>query len=131
MNMYAGQRMSFKRDKVYHDILSERHDVPEAHLIVSTPLRWAAGLAALTFYGLITWSLYWVSNVGFRESADPSVVPVWRHFLGLVLNTSAIGFSAIFLVSLVLWAARQASPRYPFAFGSLGFIAGLLIATVL
>lgn len=131
MNMYAGQRMSFKRDKIYHDILSEQQDAPEAHLIVSTPLRWAAGLAALSLYLLSMVSLYWVSNVGFREAADPSVVPVWRHFLGLVLNTSAIGFSVIFLVSLVLWAARQASPRYPFAFGILGFTAGLLIATIL
>jgi hypothetical protein len=124
-------RMDFRRDKTYHDILSEQRERIDEHLIPATPVRWLVALGGLAFYLAAVTGLYWSSGVTISEQADPGTVPVWKHLTGLFLNTSAIGFSAIFAVSLVLWALKQASPKFALVFGVLGFAAGLLVATVL
>ena len=123
--------MDFRREKTYHDILSEQRERTDEHLIPAAPVRWLVAAAGLALYGVALMGLYWSSDVVFSERADPGLVPVWKHVLGLVLNTSAIGFSAIFVVSLVLWALKQASPKFALVFGVLGFGAGLLVAVVL
>jgi hypothetical protein len=123
--------MDFRRDKTYHDILSEQREQRDEHLIPATPVRWLVAGAALALYIAAMMGLYWSSDVTISEGADPGMVPVWKHLLGLALNTAALGFSAIFAVSLVLWTLKQASPKFALVFGVLGFGAGLLVAVVL
>lgn len=125
--------MDFRRNKTYHDILSAPRGGIDEHLVASTRTRWLAAAGGIAIYLLAIALLYWVSSVGFLEKAavDFDRVPGWKHVIGVLLNTSAVGFSAIFLVSAVLWALKEASPKYFLVFGALGLFAGLLVAFVL
>ncbi|MBI1182347.1 MAG: hypothetical protein GC201_17535 [Alphaproteobacteria bacterium] len=122
--------MDFRRNKTYHDILAEQNQSRDGHLVPNPLIRWLFAAGGVVAYAAALASLYWVSDVAFKDT-DPASVPAWRHMLGLFLNTCAIGFSAIFLVSLGLWAMKVSRARYPVIFGTLGFIAGLLVASAL
>lgn len=125
--------MDFKRNKTYHDILSEPRDGGDVHLVTTTRMRWLAAVGGMALYLLMIAGLYWASSVGFLDHPALYIdrVPGWKRVIGLLLNTSAMGFSAIFLVSAVLWALKAASPKYLLTFGALGLFAGLLVAFVL
>jgi hypothetical protein len=129
--MYSGQRMDFRRNKTYHDILAEQRQDPEDHLLPNATVRWMIATVALLAYAAALVSLYWVSNVGFVEEVVPITQPLWRRAMGLVLNTAAVGFGVMFMVSLVLWALKTCRARYPVAFGVLGMISALLVASAL
>lgn len=122
--------MDFRRDKTYHDILSEPREGGDEHLVADTRTRWLAAAGGMALYLVVIALLYWASGVGFLDN-DAGAPPAWKRVAGLLLNTSAVGFSAIFLVSVVLWAFRAASPKFFLVFGVLGLFAGLLVALVL
>lgn len=123
--------MDFRRDKTYHDILSEPPEGGDEHLVADTRTRWLAATGGMALYLIAIALLYWASGVGFLDRPDAGAPPAWKRVAGLLLNTSAVGFSAIFLVSAVLWALRAASPKFFLVFGVLGLFAGLLVALVL
>ncbi len=123
--------MDFRRDKTYHDILSEPREGGGDHLVADTRTRWLAAAGGMALYLLAIALLYWASGVGFLDRPDAAAPPTWKRITGLLLNTSAVGFSAIFLVSVVLWALKEASPKYFLVFGLLGLFAGLLVAFIL
>ncbi len=127
--------MDFRRNKTYHDILSERREGGDEHLVTNTRMRWAAAGGGMLVYLLLIGVFYRVSDVGYLTrqdlQTDVDTVPAWKHVFGVLLNTSAVGFSVIFLVSATLWALRAASPKYFLAFGTLGLCAGVLVAFTL
>jgi hypothetical protein len=130
MSMYSRRRVDFRRDKVYRDFLSA-DEAPGERLIVAPTSRWLAAAGAFALYAALLALLYWASDVEFARSADPAGVPAWRHALGVALNTSAVGFGAMFAVSLAMWAGGATRARYPTAFGALGMTAAALIALLL
>ena len=127
--------MDFRRNKTYHDILSEKREGADEHLVTDDRMRWAAAAGGIALYLLVMALLYWASGIGYQKrfglQMELDTIPAWKHVTGLLLNTSAVGFSAIFLVSAVLWALRAASPKYFMVFGTLGLFAGLLVAFIL
>ena len=127
--------MDFRRNKTYHDILAEQRPGGDEHLVADDRTRWLAAAGGIAAYLLVLAFFYWASGIGFQKrlglEMELDTVPAWKHVIGLLLNTSAVGFSAIFLVSAVLWALKAASPKYFMVFGALGLFAGLLVALVL
>ncbi|MGE0667306.1 MAG: hypothetical protein AB7O49_12175 [Sphingomonadales bacterium] len=127
--------MDFRRNKTYHDILAEPRPGGDEHLVTDGRARWLAAAGGMALYLLAMALLYWASGIGFQKrlglQMELDTVPAWKHAIGLLLNTSAVGFSAIFLVSAVLWALKAASPKFFMVFGVLGLFAGLLVAFVL
>lgn len=127
--------MDFRRNRTYHDILSERPDGGDEHLVTDTATRWTGAGCAMALYLLVMALFYWASGVGFPERLGLQIefdtIPAWKRATGLLLNTSAVGFSAMFVVSVMLWALRAASPKYFLMFGTLGLFAGLLVAFIL
>ncbi|MEN3974227.1 hypothetical protein [Emcibacter sp. SYSU 3D8] len=123
--------MDFRRQKTYHDILSEQRESVEEHLVPDPRLRWLAAAAGAALYLAAIALLYWASDVAFLDRPEAGEVATWKRLLGMLLNTAAVGFSVIYLVSVVLWALKQASPKYFLVFGVLGLFAGLLVAFIL
>jgi hypothetical protein len=129
----TGRRMDFRRNKTYHDILSEPRPGGDEHLLADGRVRWPAALGGMALYLVVMALLYRASGVGFLEKfeLDTHSVAPWKHAVGLLINTLAVGFSAIFLVSVVLWALKAASPKFFLVFGVLGLFSGLLVAFIL
>jgi hypothetical protein len=123
--------MDFRRDKTYHDILSEQRERIDEHLVPDPRMRWLGAVGGMALYLVAIALLYWASSVGFLDRPVVGEPPAWKQVIGLLLNTAAVGFSAIFLVSVVLWALKEASPKYFLVFGVLGLFAAMLVAIIL
>ena len=106
--------MDFRRDKTYHDILSEQRERIDEHLVPDPRMRWLGAVGGMALYLVAIALLYWASSVGFLDRPVVGEPPAWKQVIGLLLNTAAVGFSAIFLV-----------------FGVLGLFAAMLVAIIL